>query len=163
MPPEWRNAMVARPVGKSEIRAQPEARKACKAEWDRLRKIRTWEEDKVREWSKVRKEARQRSQKVHILRIVCICVEKGAELKKDDKARKYKGRCVCLGNDVRDEYGAAALFAELSSAPVSLEAGKVGDMLGCQFEWDIQQSDATQAYTQSLLHGTPTWVRLPRE
>eukprot|EP00959_Pyramimonas_sp_CCMP1952_P187947 3929791-Pyramimonas_sp.AAC.1 len=28
---------------------------------------------------------------------------------------------------------------------------------------DMQQADARQAYTQSLLGGTPTWVRLPRE
>jgi len=71
----------------------------------------TWKEDCVREWSKVRREARESKQSIHILRIVCICVEKNAEAA-DPKKRKYKGRCVCLGNDVRNEYGAAAMFAE---------------------------------------------------
>ena len=40
---------------------------------------------------------------VHVGRIFEICVEKGAELNKGDPGRKFKGRVVYQGNNVKDE------------------------------------------------------------
>ena len=82
------NALVARPVSKAEIRNNPKADAALMKEWDALRKANCWDESKVREWSDVAREARDKDQKAHVGRIFEICVEKGSELSPDDPARK---------------------------------------------------------------------------
>ncbi|CAE8584827.1 unnamed protein product [Polarella glacialis] len=74
-----------------------------------------------------------------------------------------KGRIVFLGNNVRDEYGQAALFGDLSSAPVTMEASRMCDAFGLLSGHDIEQADAEQAYIQSPLGGTETYIRLPKE
>ena len=76
--------------------------------------------------------------------------------------RRYKGRSVFQGNKVVDENSDHALFAEMSSSPASMEAGKILDVFGSQPGYTIQQADAKQAYTQALFTGIATWVRLPR-
>ena len=141
----------------------PAARASLDKEWGRLRKIITWDEAGVREWRDVASEARSSGSKVHVGRIFDICVEKGSELPKHDPARKFKGRVVFQGDNVRDENWEVAMFQELSSCPATMEAGKACDLYGCLRGHDIQQCDAEQAYTQSKLGGTPTWVRLPKE
>ena len=63
---------------------------------------------------------------------------------------KYKGRVV-FGNNVRDEYGLAAMFPEqgsrVSFATASKLLGTVSLLPGCFGE----QSDALSAYTQAVL------------
>ena len=44
-----------------------------------------------------------------------------------------------------------------------MQASKAADTYGLFEGHDIQQADARQAFTQSKLGGTPTWVRLPKE
>ena len=51
------NACVARPVGKKEPLQSKGAQASMKAEWDRLRSKVVWDENIVREWSGVAKEA----------------------------------------------------------------------------------------------------------
>jgi hypothetical protein len=83
-------------------------------EWDRLRNKRCWDESRVREWQDVAGEARRAGTKAHVGRVFGITVEKGSELDENNPMRKYKGRVVYQGNDVRDEFGDAALFQEMS-------------------------------------------------
>ena len=92
-----------------------------------------------------------------------ICVEKGSELPEKDPRRKFKGRVVFRGNDVRDESHFMATFQDLGSAPASMSSGKFLDFLGLLPGWKIMQADAVRAYTQAILNGTSTWVRLPRD
>jgi hypothetical protein len=158
------NAAVARPVSKKEVRENPKADAAVLKEWTALRKAGCWDETKVREWSDVANEARQNNQKTHVGRIFEICVEKNSELAPDNPARKFKGRVVFQGNQVKDENWDVALFQELGSAPATLEAGKACDAVGLADGHDVQQADAKQAYSQSRLGGdVPTWVRIPAE
>ena len=56
-----------------------------------------------------------------------ICVEKGSKLPEGEPLRKFKGRAVFQGSNVRDEKADAALFSELGSSPATMEAGKVLD------------------------------------
>eukprot|EP00975_Prorocentrum_lima_P056058 11752556-Prorocentrum_lima.AAC.1 len=86
------NLFVARSVRRQEIVQNPDAQAALKKEWDRLRKIQTWDESKVREWRDVRAEAQRAGKIVHVGRIFEICVEKNHELPKGHPLRKYKGR-----------------------------------------------------------------------
>ena len=73
------------------------------------------------------KDAARLNKKVHFARIFPIPSEKGSGLPEGDPDRKFKGRCVVQGNDVRDENSHAAIFQELSSSPATLEAAKSVD------------------------------------
>ena len=86
-------------------------------------------------------------------RIFAICVEKNAELPPDNPARKFKGRVVFQGNQVRDHNWDVALFQELGSSPATLEAAKVADVYGMMPGHAVEQADAEQAYIQSKLGG----------
>ncbi|CAE8585896.1 unnamed protein product, partial [Polarella glacialis] len=101
--------------------------------------------------------------KVHVGRLHAIATEKNSELPLGHPERKMKGRIVFLGNNVRDEDGQAALFGDLSSAPVTIEASRVCDAFGLLSGHAIEQADAEQAYIQSPLGGTETYIRLPKE
>jgi hypothetical protein len=87
-----------------------------------------------------------------------ICVGKDSETDKPERRRKSKGRAVFRGNDVRDENWDVAMFQELGSAIATMAAAKACDLFGMLAGHVIETVDATQAYTQSLLGGTPTWV-----
>ena len=52
-----KNACVARPVGRKELLQSKGAQASMKAEWDRLRSKVFWDENIVREWYDVAKEA----------------------------------------------------------------------------------------------------------
>ena len=156
-------ACVARPVSKKERLESAGARASREKEWNCLRKIDTWNEKGVREWSDVAAEARGSGTKVHVGRIFNICVERGSGLPLGDPARKYKGRVAFQGNQVKDENWEVAMFQILSRCPAIMEAGKACDLFGSLGGHDTQQSDAKQACAQFKLGGDPTWVRLPRE
>ena len=83
--------------------------------------------------------------------------------------RKYKGRVVFGGNNVRDEYGLAALFPEQGSGASFATASKLLDAVSLLPGCFGEQSDAPSAYTQSVLfEGMAestcpiTWVQLPQ-
>ena len=145
------NSMVARPVGKKELEATPEAIKAMKDEWTKLQNKGVWEIDPkyVKDWCEVQKSARLGGYKCLVGKVFGICVEKSSE--RSDKQRKFKGRYVYQGNWVRDENSEVALFTALSSAPASLEASKFVDAVGLQPGFDLMQADAKQAYVQADL------------
>eukprot|EP00975_Prorocentrum_lima_P030458 6386685-Prorocentrum_lima.AAC.1 len=55
------------------------------------------------------------------------------------------------------------MFRELSSSPPTMAACKAADIYSLIPGHDVEQADATQAYTRSKLGGTPTWIRLPED
>ena len=103
-------AAVARSVTKKEAASNPKAQEAVQKEWDGLRAIGTWGEDEGRELEEVRREAKKKGQPIHIGRLFPILVEKNPELPEDSPERKFKGRVVFDGSDVRDRDRQAALF-----------------------------------------------------
>ena len=120
---EWFAACVAKSVSKRDALANPAAKASLDKEWTKLRNQGCWDETKVREWSDVAKEAKNVGRKTHVGRIFDICVEKNAELPLGDPNRKFKGRVVFHGNNVKDEDNNWAIFSELSSAPATMQAG----------------------------------------
>ena len=86
------------------------------------------------------------------------CYEKGFEFSESDPRRKFKGRTVFQGNNVRDENSDHVLFNELGSSPASMEAAKLLDAFGSQPGFSKQQADAMQAYIQAFFTGVPTWL-----
>ena len=156
-------ACVARPVGKKEIEANEDAKKARSAEWKRLWERGVWDVEVIRDWDEVSNEARSQNKEVHMGRLFGIMVQKGSELKDGDERKKYKYRVVFQGNNVVNQNWETALFQNLGSSPATMEAGKVCDMVGCFPGYDTQQADAEQAYVQAEIKGTETWVWLPPE
>ena len=156
-------ATVARPVKSHEVKSNPGAQAAMDKEWASLRELKAWDEKNVREWSEVRNEARNNKERNHVGMIFGFCVEKGSELPQGHSQRKFKGRVVFRGNQVRDEDHYLATFQDMGSAPASMASGKFSDFLGLLPGWRLMQADAVRAYTQALLRGTTTWIRLPRD
>ena len=156
------NALVARPVGQKEINNTPAAQAALDKEWNNLTSKGAWDYSTVREWDDVSREAIKNKTKVPVGKIFEICVEKGSELPQGDPMRKFKGRTVFQGNHVKDEAADVALFAELGSSPANMEAGKALDAYGLMPGNRTSQGDGKQAYTQALMQGILTWIRLPR-
>ena len=156
-------AMVARPVGKKELMQNPKAQASLDVEWEKLMKKKAWEMESAQEWDNVSSRAQKNGRKVHVGKIFEICVEKGSELPEGDPLRKFKGRTVFQGNNVKDESNDPALFSELGSSPATMEAGKTPDAYGHMPGNACEQADGKQAYTQTKLKGVETWVRLPRE
>ena len=121
-------ACVARPVSRKERNETPAALEACAKEWHRLRNIKhkrgvgVWDESKVREKAQVRRESQQTGVAVHFARIFDLCVEKGSELPEGHPERKFKGRAVLQGDQVKDQNWETALFQDLSSSPAAMEA-----------------------------------------
>ena len=121
------SAYVARPVGPKEIEQNKKAQEALNKEWSRLKSMRTWEEDKVKEWADVAEQARLDGTSAHVGSIFEICVEKGSELEITNPLRKYKGRVVFQGNWVKDESWKDAVFGDMSASPANLCATKMAD------------------------------------
>ncbi len=97
-------------------------------------------------------------------RVFALCVEKGNEIPAGDPARKFQGRAVFQGNNVRHHNWDAAVFQELGSAPASMQASKAADAFGLFQGHTIQQADAVHAYIQAKLIGpAATWILLPTD
>ena len=76
------NALVARSVGKAEIRRSPEAQAALKKEWDKLVDQKVWDASSVCEWRDAAARARKDGIEAQFGHIFAICVEKNSELPK---------------------------------------------------------------------------------
>ena len=87
---------------------------------------------------------------MHVGRIFAICVEKGSELKKGSPGRKYKGRAVFQGSNVKDECNFNALFNDLGSSPIASSANRVIDAFGLRPGRVAQVADGVRAYTRKL-------------
>ena len=158
-------ALVARPVQGVEKKTDPGARAALKKEWDRLRAIKTWDEDTVQSYWDAVRDLKLRGKPGKFARIFDLCVEKNSELPKKDKRRKFKGRVVYGGNRVWDESGEVALFEEINSCPSTMEAAKSAFAYGMLDGHTIQVADATQAYTQAHIDNSVAehWVEIPEQ
>jgi hypothetical protein len=104
----------------------------------------------VEEWGDVKARARKRNRKIRTGMIFQICVDKDSGKEKPEHFRKYKGRVVFHGNDVRGENWDVAMFQELGSAAATMVAGKVCDLFGLIDDHVIEQADATQAHTRTV-------------
>ena len=157
------NALVARPVGRKEMLNDPEALESMMKEWKGQWTAGVYDFKVVREYDDVLKEASDKGEEIHMARVHGICVEKQSALPKEDKRRKFKGRGVLLGNQVKNQNLEAAFFQDLGNSPASFESSRWADMFGCLPGHNVQLADAIQAYIQAPLSGVACWVELPDE
>ena len=114
----------------------------------------------------LRKKAISENRTVHFGRVFPLCGVKHSELPPEQ--RKYKGRVVFQGNNVKDELGYDAVFTDQGSSAIFLAASKLLDVVSMLPGCDGGQSDAPQAYTQALFDNgendeVGTWVFLPQD
>ena len=157
------NAMVSRPVGRAEIESNPKAKEAMKKEWRGLHDQEVFDFTVVREYDDVVAEAKRNSTEIHMARVHGICVEKNYQLPEGNPSRKFKGRGVLLGNQVKNQHWEAAFFQDLGNSPASFEAARWADFFGCLPGNDVKLADAIQAYIQAKLTGPACWVELPTD
>ena len=157
------NAMVSRPVGRAEIESNPKAKEAMLKEWKGLRDQEVFDFSMVREYDDVVAEAKKDKKEVHMARVHGICVEKNYQLSEDNPGRKFKGRGVLLGNQVKNQHWEAAFFQDLGNSPASFEASRWADFYGCLPGHAVKLADAIQAYIQAKLKGPLCWVELPTD
>ena len=157
------NAMVSRPVGRAEIESNPKAKEAMLKEWKGLRDQEVFDFTMVREYDDVVAEAKKNKKEVHMARVHGICVEKNYQLSEDNPGRKFKGRGVLLGNQVKNQHWEAAFFQDLGNSPASFEASRWADFYGCLPGHSVKLADAIQAYIQAKLKGPLCWVELPTD
>ena len=157
------NAMVSRPVGRAEIESSPKAKEAMKKEWRGLHDQEVFDFTVVREYDDVVAEAKKNSTEIHMARVHGICVEKNYQLPEGNPSRKFKGRGVLLGNQVKNQHWEAAFFQDLGNSPASFEAARWADFFGCLPGNDVKLADAIQAYIQAKLTGPACWVELPTD
>ena len=112
--------MVAQLVkDKARLRSE-ECRNAVQREWDNLIKRQCWDINKAEKWKDVKARADKAGETIHLGSLCELVYEKHSELAPDK--RKLKGRVVFLGNQVKDQHGACAVFEEMASAPAGMEA-----------------------------------------
>ena len=97
------NAMVSRPVGRKEMMEDPDAKASMRNEWLGQHKQGVYDFSVVREYDDVVAEAKREGKEVHMARVHGICVEKNYQLPKGSPGRKFKGRGVLLGNQVKNQ------------------------------------------------------------
>ena len=95
------NTAVARPVGRKEMMENEDARTSMRKEWFGQHAAGVFDFSLVREYDDVVAEAKKSGKEVHMARIHGICVEKNYQLPKGHPSRKFKGRGVLLGNQVK--------------------------------------------------------------
>ena len=134
------NAMVSQPVGRASMKKG-------------LIDQGVFDLSGIREYYDAACEAKQKNEEVRVARGHGIIVEKHSQLSKEDPRRKYKGRGVVLGNQIKNQTSDAALFQDLGSSPATFKASTWADFLGCLDGWDVQMADAVQAYFQATLQG----------
>ena len=150
--------------------SNPDAKAACEEEWQKLLNAGPngcFDINAAEEFDKVRARYRLNGKTAHFGRVHELCYEKNSELPDKDPRKKYKGRDVFLGDQVRDQDGNVALFNDLSSAPATMAASKFSDYHGLQPGNSQQIADVTSAYLQAFLHAqgvktTDTWVEIPK-
>ena len=143
--------MASRPVPRSEVKQkgpEGEPQKAMDDEWGLLIEQKCFDFlDFGESWEVTARSRSGKRKPCHIGLVFGICVEKAYHLKKSDKRRRYKGRYVYQGNNVRDEWHQHAVVQELSCHPASMEASKCLDAYGCLPGHIEEQGDAKQAFT----------------
>ena len=153
-------AMVAQLVKDKATLKSDECQKALRKEWDNLLSRKCWDINKAEKWKVVKARADKAGETIHLGSLLELVYEKHSEL--DPGKRQLKGRVVFLGNQVKDQHGASAVFEEMASAPAGMEASRYCDAWGCYEGHTTQQADAEQAYTQAFLGGKiKTWIKVP--
>ena len=112
------------------------------------KKLQSWDIDAPREKAHVIMAAKAKGEQVHFATLDQLCRQKNSQL--EEPMRKYKGRIVLRGDNVKDEEGFYAVFSEQGTSASQMSAAKFLDAVarrpGCKGE----ESYAVGAYAQVI-------------
>jgi hypothetical protein len=143
--------MVARSVTRQEVTKTLAASQSLKDEAQKLVEKGAWDPSGVREWQQVADTARNTGEKAHVGRVFGIVVEKHPELPHGHPERRFKGRLVFQGNEVRDKNSHDAIFSDFPLALPPWKPPRMSMPTGC--------SPATpcRRRTRAGLHPGSSW------
>jgi len=107
------------------------------------------------------REAKENKHTVHFGSLMALCHQEHSELA--EALRRYRGRVVSRGDNVRDEEGFYAVFSEQGTSASHLASATFLDAIARMPGNDGEDSGAIGAYTQCELEGPPTWITLPSD
>ena len=135
------NVIVSRPAGRAEIESNPKAKEAMLKEWKGLRDQGAFDFSMVREYDEVVAEAKRDKREVHTARAWNMCREELLATRGKPR-RKFQGRGVLLGNQVKNQHWEAAFFQDLENSPASCKASRWADFFGCLPGHSVKLADA---------------------
>ena len=148
-------------LDRKEIWSNKGAMDALLVEKAGLLSQRTWWEETVIEKERLVSDAQANNKTIHCGELMPIASIKHFE---SPALRKYKGRIVFRGDNVKDQDGAIAVFQELSASPSAVHTINANICYGCLPGNKTMAADALQAYLQAdLATKHPTWVHIPKE
>ena len=154
-------ATIHKLLTRDEMRNDPKAIEAVKEEGRGVRAKDVWLDNTVMEKSDRIAKAKREGKTIHIADIMPIASIKHWE---SPERRKYKGRLVFRGDNVKDTWGAAAQFGALYSAPTNTQAINLAVYYGLLWGNKLTAADCTRAFLQAwLVIEEETFVVLPRE
>jgi len=155
-------AMVTQLLSRHEMLKDPDAVAAVRKEADGLLSKGTWDLSTVKELEALKAESKRTGEPVHLGSLMSICSIKFAEMAREHQL--LKGRVVYRGDCARDEWGAAAVYQEMSASPTTIQATNANIAYGMLPGHKTTSADAVKAYVQSLLKSKQaTWISLPPE
>ena len=156
-------ALVHTPIPIKKAMLMPAAAEALEAEWSKLENKRAWILDKVRSKKEIMADARKKGKTVHFGSLMDLCFEKHSEQPLEN--RKYKGRVVFRGDQVKDQESTHAVFNEQTSSSSHMASAKLLDAMARMPGFDGEDADAVGAYTQVVLSevdgSIETWITIP--
>eukprot|EP00435_Cladocopium_sp_Y103_P071759 s497_g38.t1 len=154
-------ATIHKLLSRDEMRKDPRAIQAIKDEGKGVRAKEVWIDESVMEKADRIALAKKENKTIHVAEVMPIASIKHWE---HPERRKYKGRLVFRGDQVKDTWGGAAQFGELYSTPTNIQAINLAIFFGMLAGHAISTADCTRAFLQALLlMDEETYVVLPRE
>lgn len=148
-------------LSREEMRKDPKALQAIRDEGQGVRQRDVWDDSVVMEKAERLAAARADGKTIHVAEVMPIASIKHWE---SIPKRKYKGRLVFRGDDVRDTWGGAARFGEMFATPTNIQAINLAIYYGLLEGNTLRAADCCKAYLQAmLLTEEETYVVLPKE
>lgn len=154
-------ATIHKLLTRDEMHSDPKAIQAIKDEGAGVRAKEVWLDSSVMEKSERLALAKSKGKTIHMAEVMPIASIKFWE--SPDK-RKYKGRLVFRGDQVKDTWGGAAQFGAMYSTPTNTQAINLAVYYGLLKGHKLAAADCTRAFLQALLlMDEETYVVLPKE
>ena len=134
----------------------PNAVQAVMEELEDLRRLGVWDELHAYEAVMVAKLFPD----AHLTRVFPIVGIKHFE---DPEMQRWKGRIVVSGDRIKTVTGQWAMFQEVGSIPSTMSSCRcILALYALSKGYHLLQSDCVRAYTQALMKGPRTFIRLPK-
>jgi len=135
-------ATIHRLLSRDEMKRDPKAIETIKIQGAGVREKEVWDDSSVMEKSDRLEQTRRQGRTIHLAEVMAI-----ASINK----RRYKGRLVFRGDQIKDSWGGATQFGEMYSTPTNIQSINVAIMYGMMLGNAISTADCARAFLQAFL------------